>query len=146
MSNKLNLPDFTMPFPEPSRTDTYYYSKSAEAAAGQSLDNRREARKEYQELLQNPDRLRDILGLLLRGDYGLVPLWACWDAARNNRLNHRAAVGAMVALYECGCSSREARKAYNNLTEAEKATADSLIDRMLLDIATEWSEQTLQTL
>ena len=93
------------------------------------LHERKDAQADYLTLLRDPETLQERVRWAVGGDYGQHSGYLIREAINDNRRNHHAMIGRVLALYECsGCTGRMGNDAWNKLSKAEQEAASAAIE------------------
>lgn len=114
-------------------------AREAEVSAA-PLSERQEARTEFGEALRDPALISQRIGWLINGSYGFGEMKrATQILSRGPRMNKRAALTQLIAVYEWRCPAVFAVQAWKGLSAAQKAALDNAIDAAI-KTATETEE------
>ncbi len=116
----------------PSNYDYQQYTAQMKAVESAPLNDRKEARAEWLEALQNsPELIAERVDWLIDGSYGYVSYYRAKEIIHNTRMNRTAALGQMIAALEWQCPNAFARGSWNKLTEVQKDAVTTAINDVI---------------
>ena len=120
--------------------DEYHRRSLDEAMAhqreveGASLEDRKEARKEFAQALEDPPLIGERVSWLIDGNYGFGEMLKAKQIIASPRMNRRAALTSLIAMYEWQCPHAFAVDAWNKLSASEKSAVNAALD-IVIDAA-----------
>ncbi len=124
----------------PSTYEFQQYQAQMKAVESAPLTERKEARAEWLEALQNsPELIAERVDWLIDGNYGYVSYYRAQEIIHNKRMNRTAALGQMIAALEWQCPNAYARTAWNSLTEEQKTAVTAALNDVISDALEEES-------
>ena len=91
------------------------------------LADRREAMKDYADMMQDSALVGERVEWILGGSYGYGAMMRARDIAKRPRMNRVAALSMLIAALDHNCPSAFARKAYLAQSDSVRAAVDNAI-------------------
>jgi hypothetical protein len=98
------------------------------------LNERKEAMKEFQEVLKDCPLIAERIEWIFEGNYGFGAQQFAKEILKQKRMNRVANLSALVARLEWNCPARMCIQAYKNLTKIQQIQIDTAIKALIAEL------------